>query len=73
MSQECDHKTISITSKTWVNENLNENFPTKSTEEMDNVSYCFIKVNSSTMLQTKQIKCKNAETCIKSPLKVWKS
>lgn len=49
MLQDCDHKTISITSKTWVNENLNENFPTKSTEEMDNVAYCFMLVNRATM------------------------
>jgi hypothetical protein len=49
MLQDCDHKTISITFKTWVNENLNENFPTKSNEEMDNVSYCFMEVNRATM------------------------
>jgi len=49
MLQDCDHKTISITSKTWVKENLNENFPTKSTEEMDNVSYCFMEINKAKM------------------------
>jgi hypothetical protein len=45
MLQDCDHKIISITSKTWVNENPNENFPTKSTEVMDNDSYCFMQAN----------------------------
>jgi len=49
MLEDCDHKTISITSKTCVNENLNENFPTKSTKEMDNVSYCFMQLNRATM------------------------
>lgn len=46
MLQDCDH---TIISKAWVNENLNENFLTKSTELMDNESYCFMQVNSATM------------------------
>jgi hypothetical protein len=49
MLQDCDHKTVSIISKTYVNENVNENFPTKSTEEMDNVSKCFKQVNRATV------------------------
>jgi hypothetical protein len=45
MLQDYDHKINSITSKEWVNENTNENFPTKSSDVMDNHSYCFMQAN----------------------------